>query len=48
MAKHKVTKVAEIDYRNMTDKQLSDVYRLDALKSEQECTCFDAENDYYV
>lgn len=48
MAKRKVTKAVEIDYRNMTDKQLSDVYRLDVLKSEWSCTCFDAEDDYYV
>lgn len=48
MARRKVTKAVEIDYRNMTDKQLSDVYRLDVLKSEWSCTCFDAEDDYYV
>ena len=48
MAKRKVTNVVEVNYRSMTDKELADVYRLDALKSEWECTSFDAENDYYV
>ena len=48
MGKHKVRHVTEVDYRHMTDEQLAEVYRLDALKAEWSCTCFDTDGDYYV
>lgn len=48
MAKHAVTRMLEVDYRNMSKRDMSKIWRCDDLLEQQNTTCFDSEDDYFA
>lgn len=46
--KYMVRRAVEVKYMDMTDEEISEVFRLNELKSQYECTSFDEEGDRYV
>lgn len=45
---HKVTNMLEVKYMCMSEKERKEIWRLDDLRAEQICTCFDDDGDYFA